>query len=343
MAIQILLGDLDGKVLAELTADVGPVSWQLNKPGKMKLTLPKPIPFKIGYRILVRFDNGLPDWGGTVELPWTETPGTIEATCLGIENALLYRRTRKNRNFYSAPVGAIFQALILEAQTYQSLGINLGHVWNGGGAHSPRYHFKPVLDVLQKSICAMEACDFALIPKLTGGKITFTGELYFQRGVDKTSSVVLLEDNLSDVVMKWNGSLVNNFAAVGNGSTWGNERPVSIQEDSASVNEYGLREDSGAYTGVTYSTTLETHAKTILKQRAFPRRKVSFDAANLAPSSFSSYDIGDIVRLSLPSFGYDAPVRLLAREFDPGTGKCSLVVEEPTESVPTSVPDEDVE
>lgn len=342
MSVQVYVADLYGRVLAELTVNIGPVSWQLNKTGKAVITLAKSDPkytpdiVKLGNRVLIRFDNGLPDWGGTIEMPWTETPGTMEMTCLSIENTLAYRTTKKNRWFYHASVGAIFTAVINEAQTFQSLGINLGHIWNGGGSHSPQYHFKKLLDLLQKSICAMEPCDFSFTPLLASGYLSFIGELWLQRGQDKTSSVVLLEGvNVSDPVMKWQGPVVNHFAAIGNGSTWGDERQTSIQEDVASIASWGLREDSGSYTGVTYSTTLDAYAATKVKQQAWPSRKVSLSAANLAPALFADYDVGDWVRLILPSFTYDHSVRLLGREFDPMTGDCVVILEEATVVEPT--------
>jgi hypothetical protein len=43
------------------------------------------------------------------------------------------------------------------------------------------------------------------------------------------------------------------------------------------------------------------------------------------------------VRLITPSYGfngYDEAVRVLMREFDPGSGRCTLVVEEPLDVEP---------
>jgi hypothetical protein len=103
--------------------------------------------------------------------------------------------------------------------------------------------------------------------------------------------------------------------------------------------DYGMREDSEIYSGVIYGTTLDTHAATVIKKSARPSRKVSLGATNTAPALFASYDVGDSVRLILPSFNYDQAVRVMAREFNPASGGCALVVEEKTTVEPVYVGD----
>ena len=52
-------------------------------------------------------------------------------------------------------------------------------------------------------------------------------------------------------------------------------------------------------------------------------------AVNSKPALFADYGLGDSVRVILPSFGFggtDESVRILAREFDPNSGACGLVV-----------------
>ena len=70
----------------------------------------------------------------------------------------------------------------------------------------------------------------------------------------------------------------------------------------------------------------------MLATNSEPRRLFSLEVVDEVPALFSDYDLGDTVRCMLPSFGfggYDGTVRILAREFNPASGTCKLVVEEP--------------
>lgn len=346
--MRVLVGDRYGKVIGELTVMVGPVSWILNRTGKASLTVNKslvrdhPDLFQIGNRVLIQFDNGLPEWGGTMELPRTWTTTDVTITCYTIEYLLGFRQTGKNWTFDGVPVGVIFQTLINRTQVYQSLGIGLGQIWGGGAIHSPRYHLKKLLTIFTDSICKMEGCDFAFIPQLSNGVISFMAELYLQRGADNSAGVTLIEDkNIgTDTTMQEQGPIVNHFASAGSGSTWGDERSVIVAEDAGSVRDLGLRESGDIFTGVNQGVTLDRHARTMTRDYAWPSVKLTLSALNKPPAEFERYDIGDIVRLQLPSYGvsgYDHSIRILGREFTPSSGQCSLVVEEPRANEPQIV------
>ena len=339
--MHVLVGDRFGTVIAEMQGDVGAVSWILNGIGRTSLVTIKSNSktteenLRIGNRIYIEFDDsvGLPPWGGVIDLPRRWEAGKVVVSCYGIEQLLKTRVTRKNDAFYDRPAGTIFSDLLWRTEQKDPLGIVIGNVWIGGRQHWPRYHYKPLWSVLTDSLRKMEQCDFRFIPYLESGRILFRAEFYQVAGADKTSSVALVEGRnvATGLTLEEQGIIVNVCNAVGAGSTWGAERLVIVARDSGSFAHYGLREDGVVYSSVSEPGTLEMHARNELLQQSEPRRIFSLPVTNEDPGKFADYDLGDSVRCILQTFGfggYDGTLRVLAREFDPGTGGCKLAVEE---------------
>jgi hypothetical protein len=341
--MHVWVGDRFGNVIAELQPDVGAVSWILNGIGRTTLTLTKSDPkttaenLQIGNRVYIDFDNGLPPWGGVVDLPQRWEAGKISVACYGIEQLLKTRVTRKNNAFYDRPAGEIFSDLLWQTEQKDSLGITIGSVWNGGRSHWPRYHYKSLWNVLTDSLRKIEQCDFRFIPILDAGVISFRAEFYQVAGADKTSSVALVEGGnvASGLTLEEQGTVVNNIYAVGSGSTWGTERLAIAARESDSVARYGLREIGVVYSSVSEQATLEMHARNALAQQSEPRRIFGLPVTNDEPGTFAAYDLGDSLRCVLQTYGfggYDGTLRVIAREFDPGAGTCKLAVEEQNEA-----------
>ena len=142
VSIRFLVADTCGRVLTEINPAVHRVSWRWNGMGAiaftMALTDPKLIPeyFTEGNRVLLTFDNGLPEWGGvlTGARDWGVSGITFEA--YSAEWALTQRRTGRSRYFTNAQVGAILTALVQESNVFYKTGIRLGAIWQGGQEHS---------------------------------------------------------------------------------------------------------------------------------------------------------------------------------------------------------------
>jgi hypothetical protein len=337
--MQVLVGDRFGNIITELQPQVGPMSWILNNIGKSALTLAKSDPkatetnLQIGNRVTIELDNGLPLWGGVMDLPRVWNAGTIGVTCYGIEHLLKRRLTRKNDAFYERPAGTIFEDLLRRNEQKDPMGITIGNVWVGGRSHWPRYHYKALWTVLTDSLRKIELCDFRFTPYVEAGKIQFRAEFFQVAGSDKTATVGLTEGaNVSaELTLEEQGEVVNVSAAVGAGSTWGSERRVTFARDSGSVAKYGLLEDSAVYSSVSEEATLEMHARNTITQQSEPRKIFTLPVTDDKPGRFADYDLGDTVKATLPTFGfggYAGALRILAREYDPATGDCSLVVEE---------------
>ena len=340
MATQVLVGDRFGRVLGEVTPLIGPVAWRLNAIGRTILTFSKKDPkatellLRHGNRILIQFsaDIGLPNWGGVIDPPRNWGPSSIGVSCYGIEYLLQFRQTGKTRSFESVPVGSIFNRILVEAQFDYPMGITFGRIWTGGRMHSPRYHFKTLWDVIVNDLLPMENCDFLFVPYLEAGYIKFRAELYEKLGEDKSTKRQLKEGkNVATAGIVEQGPIVNSFVAIGAGAAWGEERPTSISVERSSEQLYGLRQGSEVYSGITQTSTLDRYSNSVVEKGSSPHMRPALTATNKPPATFSTYGIGDYIRCVLPTYGfngYNAVVRILAREFNVQKTECKLVAEE---------------
>ena len=340
--VRVLIADRFGRLLTEVQADVGPVSWLLNGIGRASIALATSDAkataehLEIGNRVLLLFDNGLPPWGGVLDLPRVWGGGQVSVAAYGIERLLNYRVTARSDNFDGQPAGAIFKTLLQREEEQEPLGIRLGEVRNGGRLHYPRYHYKSLWYVLDYSLSRMERCDWRFRPYLENEFLRFQAAFYEQAGADVSGSAALVEGRnvAADSSLTEQGEVVNTHFAVAEGTDWGVERAVIVGQDAQSRARYGLRETGTVYAGVSAPGTLEMHAVNCLRENSSPRRIFGLEVTNAAPGAFADYDLGDRVRCLLPSFGfggYDGLVRIIGREYDPASGRCTLAVEEPRE------------
>jgi hypothetical protein len=327
-------------VRAELRdGSISRIIWRLNKGGSATVTISRSDPafrrelLEPGARIYVEFDNGLPAWGGVLDLPRTWSPGKLETRAYTIERRLAYVDTEKTRPFYGVVAGKIFSDIVQEAEAEAALGVTLGQVWMGGRLHYPRYHLRDVMWIIQSSLQSMESCDYALVPYLDPGdnRIKFRAELHQLVGDDKRDRVALIEGhNVTDPTLSEQGDLVNRVAVAGSGTIW-SEREVVVGMEEASRRRYGLREVALTPADVTQTSTLSRYAEQELAENAYPHVIASMGVVDLAPARFGDYGVGDIVRVQLPNFGfegYDAAMRITARGYDPGSGVCEVTCEE---------------
>lgn len=340
MGVTCLIGDRFGRIITELTPDVGTLPWRLNKIGKTTLTLAKSDAkltednIRYGNRVLIQFteDVGLPDWGGVMDTPVVWRANSVGITVYTIEHLLQFRITSKSRNFNDAPVGGIFRAILEEVEQRQPMGLTFGQIWTGGRGHSPSYHFKQVSWIISESILKLENCDTRFVPHIADGHIRFRAELYEKLGEDKSGRYVLKEGrNAAEIDFTEQGIIVNEFAAAGGGTTWDDDRPSAVMGVDDSNQKYGLRQASKVYPGVKLANTCARHAATQLERQAYPRVRIGMRVTNTAPATYNQYDLGDILQCVLPSYshgGYDKPVRVVSREYTPGTGICRIVAEE---------------
>ncbi len=332
--MRFLVAGRDGVVRDELTPALESVAWVLNRPGQAKFSLavtdPKAIEENLrpGNRILIQFANGLPGWGGILDLPRAWRNGRIECNAYTPEYLLQFRLTDRSTTFDGAPVGAIFQRVLREMEAVWPEGVELGRIWLGGLPHYPRYHYKSVWQVME-SIRRMEQCDIVFQPELRGGRIIFLAHLQERWGADKSATHALVEGaNIASLTYEEQGPLVNSAVCAGAGTTWTNERAVVRAEDTESIQRYG----SARAPGHLSRRDLSNHAGNACSRSpgaGAAAAEVWPLGAGCAASAVlrlrhRRHPAPGVPRLA---WGYRGKVRVVGREFRPMTGDCILAVD----------------
>ena len=333
LLVLALIGDRNGRIIGELQPDVAGVAWKLNNYGQARMALARSEAdenlLRFGNRILLQFDNGLPDWGGVIDTPRDWGDGQVEVVAYSGEYLLKWRITDRGRYFSGATAGAIFQAVIQEARPF---GVDLGDIWMGGVGHSPEYHYETLFDIATKSLTSrLEDADWDVTARQVSGRIAFRANFYQRRGTDRRKKIALLEGvNAADVELSEQGGIANDIYLAGGGTGWGEaSRIYSSAADTDSQSKYGLRQWADVRVDITRQATLDEHAAMELAARQEPRRAVSLQALNLPPGQYRDYGVGDTIWLEVYEAGfggYAAAVRLVAREYLPRPNVCTLVV-----------------
>jgi hypothetical protein len=313
------------------------VSWRLNNVGRAKFLIPYTDAactrdnLAPGNRVWITFD-ALPDWGGVLDLPRRRTGTGVRVVAYSGEWIFGWRRTSKSRTFTRQAPGVIARTLLEEVNAVWATGITPGSIYIGGTARTLEYHYHDLLARL-RDLQRLTGHDFAVIPALNGGALTFSFNWYQRRGVDRSSSVLLTEGGNVDVGANLDeqGPLYNRVITVGEGSTWSDARLDGIESDANSRIAYDYRENAYVQSGVQEQATLDANAAELLKTLKAPRARVTMTALDRDPAGFERYDVGDTVAVELfqryPEWAYNATVRVIAREWTPN-GVCRLEVEE---------------
>ena len=281
--------------------------------------------------MLIQFDNGLPDWGGVIDLPQKVVEGSIESTAYSGEKIFDWRVTAKGRYFSTMAAGYIFKMLLTEENAEYPTGVEIGDIYEGGPRRTVEYHYHDLLE-RYKDLARLTGNDFSVTPEYIGGVLRFKANWHARRGMDKRDHVWLLDGaNVVEATRDKQGNLANRIIFIGQGSTWGPERMVAIESNLGSRKIYDYRESAEVQAGTNAQRTLQANAEAILAQRAWPINRITITASDNPPGRFADYDIGDIVQAKLnihnALWTFDEPVRVLGREWTPD-GACRLEVEE---------------
>jgi len=336
--MKVIVGDKFGQVLGEITPYLDTISTILNGIGRTKLTISKnssdfvPSLLTVGNTIYIEFDNGLPAWGGILDLPYLWSTGDVNINCYEIPYRFKTRTTDKQASFYGLNAGTIFRLVLTREENQSPMGLIMGSIWEGGDPHYPVFHHTSLWDVLDYSLRQMERCDFGFVPYIEDGFIKFKANFYQIAGEDKTDKAALAEGrNIGSVTdTEERGEIINVHYAIGAGADWSQDRIVIVTEDLKSIAMYGRRETSMIYSDTSMASTLTMQGRNVIRLNSQPRVIFRAPVTNNEPGTFSSYDLGDTLACQLPSYGFDGfydSVRVMAREYNPNTGQCELVLE----------------
>jgi len=339
VAIQFLVADGSGRILAQLRPDIGRMSWRFNEVGQAAWSLARSDEklreeyLRFGNQVLIQFDNGLRPWGGVIGGAYEWSGASVSFMAYSGEALLGRRLTARTRRFDGETVGAIALALLAEAEGVWPVGVRPGNVWMGGAAHYPEYHYKRLEDVVRDSLVEnLSAEAFDVSAREERGYIVFELNLYERRGTAKGNVALVENQNVTDRRFRVEDNIVNAWYMAGEGSDWGDTSRVYAEAvDEESVRLHGRREDFELRSGVIYQSTLDATIQRRLEATAYPTRVLALATTDDRPGRFRDYDVGDEVLCVLPSVdwnGLRGMYRVLGREFFPAQGVCDLVLQE---------------
>ena len=329
--ILALIADKTGRILAELTPDIQHCSWLLSNYGEASLVFAADDPAVTsgivapGRRVLLRFDNGLPPWGGVIDVPVdlngvTSTYRAYEAPYL-----LKWRLTGANLTG-TMNLATLATAAMNAANDAEPTGISLRTLGEIDYDLAVDYHYTPVADVLADIAARAE---FYTVGRLGAG-IEFDMYLGETVGRDRSGQVWLIQGvNMQRPQVVIQGPIVNQVVAAEKDGSWDVEaadaREILIQSDTASVYAYGLRQE---LIQTDDNETLSGAATGHLEEFALPYSALATDVLNLAPATFGQYDLGDTISvLLLEAYGgQETTRRVIGREFRPADGVCTVIL-----------------
>jgi hypothetical protein len=335
--VRVVLYDQAGMPVAEIAPQIDSVVWRLNGAGSAAFKLAykdsacRKLWLQPGARVLFEFENGLPDWGGVIDFPLRQDAYGVIVSAFSAEKILDLRRTGKSEYYANASPGAIYQALIESMNAVSPTGIDIGTIDAGGAQITLEFHLQNVWERVQE-LARTSGADFAILPVVNQGVLSFAAHWYDSRGVDRSSQVLLAENRNAQIsALDWQGPVWNRITLAGEGSTWGTSRMTVTDEDVDSQASYGFREYAEVQSGVVDESTLTANAAALVASYAQPKKRISLVTLDQAPGLFANYDIGDIVRvqafLGWPDWVLDDYFRVVAREWKPD-GTCAVEVDE---------------
>lgn len=342
VSILFLLADASGRVLTEINPEIHRISWRKSSVGAVSFTVAATDPklreeyFVPGHRVLLQFDNGLPNWGGVLTGPreWNGFSVTFEAT--SGEWVLATRRAARARYFTDTQAGTILTKLIDEVDAFYPGGLRTGNIWQGGPGYTLEYHRATLYDVVAEDLVGtLSAGAFDVTASLEDGSIVFYVNLYERQGRDRPGVALVEGRNVTGVRYREIDQVINVWHMAGEGEGWEDDsRAYSTVTNDESVGHHGMREGAEVISDVADQAVLDDIAAKRLAATAWPTRVLGLTVTNNTPGRYEDYGIGDVITCRLPSYGFggvDGLFEVLAREFFPDSGTSDLVLREVVE------------
>ncbi len=332
--ILMVYGDANGRVRGELRGELDSAAWKLNSYASAQILLARSQTsedaVRPGNRLIILFDNGLPAWGGVIDLPRPWNGPQLTVTAYSAEWLMSVRRIRSGFAISGKPGDALL-ALLAEAAQDGGAVFRLGYIEEvRDNDYATELHDRNLFNAVQTAVGGR--ADFFVQPVLQRGRISFQINLLARRGIDRRRNVALEEGaNLTRVTLNEQGPIVNQWTVNGFSSGWPNATTISAAAiDPQSISVHGVRQDVETDTSLDTTEAALAWAKLQLRATSDIQRITSFDALDRSPGRFAQYDVGDRLWTELYSQGFEAITgarRLIAREYLAETNTCKLVTE----------------
>lgn len=304
-------------------------SWVLNGEGaaEIKVDASDPratISLLTGAPMLIIYSEA-GNWGGILKRGVEQQGTQLTLRAWSNERLLRNRQTSQTSIMDNQTNGAIAQTLLADANAVWPTLITPGsYIYTAGLAHWYEIHYDDLLRRIQ-DMAAVDWHDF---------EVTWDRKLnwYERKGSDKPN-VVLAEGRNVVRYPRYTYSedtVVNDQHCVGAGPTWAS-KVVSRALDTTSQNTYGMWQAVATYPSISDQDTLDLKAETLLANSKDPSQTLDLMVVDRPTGLWASFAEGDRVRAILSSYhfdaGFDAMVRVLAREVNASASTMRVVVE----------------
>lgn len=337
MTSRITIYDKNGGFIGDVRGSA-PRSWVLNSdpvPGECNIPISiyddknslRYIEF--GKYVLVR-RSPLPDWIGIIyNRKWSSGYVTVKA----IQAEFLLSRRRTPIIDVSGTAGAIFTQLLnyINNEPFNEKPIYPNEIYIASPTTSKKLGADP-LTIVQE-LAAGSGNDFSVLHAFdTNGHLYMTGNWYKRRGI--MTDYYLREGvniQLSDGILEEDARTMVNYLEGRSDASTDGTRISSFQYDEESISRYGLQATSSVFNGVKNKSTVESNTLNLLKASKDPLNTFDVTALEVG-ETFYKLDIGNVVNLSLKTYGYSVNpkgtselVEISGMEFNETS--CRLIVE----------------
>lgn len=322
----LILCARDGTRLAEVVGAVYTCTWLISDAGSARFTLSTSDPacreelLRPGNLVLIEHENGLPSWGGVIELPREWGRGSVTIHAKSGEQLLQYRRAARLGQILRGTAGAIYRQILQIAVGNAWLPIEVGSIFEDGESREETLQSKLMDEV--KRIAERARNEFVFEPVTRDGKLVFVAHWYERAGakVDYTA-VEGLDLRASERPLVEQGELVNDLLGYGEGASW-QSRPVYTGLEDGSIARYGVYQDAMGFDGNTYTGTLEANVRAELAKKARPVVTLDCRISN-DRGGWNYLRRGNEIGVALHSVGFtgaslgtEQVIRIMGMEYD---------------------------
>lgn len=255
-------------------------------------------------------------WGGVLlgKRAWQRDALVVNVRGIGFQ---WQRRIGPKAVTWRGKAGSIIRTALAFGNQKQDMRIEEGQIFLGGDAHEETPHFGKLLKSV-RGLAARSGQDWDIRPIETvmadGTRhLAFELNWYERLGVDLSDDFTLAEG----INMEWGDEdmlieepdIINSATVYGNGAT-NDVQPDQTYRDIASMDEYGLSEDSASYNSIAPATLLANARQRVVPKKD-PLRTYKLDALDV-DDTWEKLREGNIVTLNAPSLGFrsESPIAI---------------------------------
>jgi hypothetical protein len=337
-----------GQVIGEMAGMLEAVSWTTDGYGMATLVLPLSAALtygpllEFGNRVVIEFSNGLPPWGGVIDVPRETTLGQLRVQMYEAAYTFNWRLTQRNALYLESdarPAAAVLVDLVrwagLDVAIYEAAG------QGDGAAVEVEFHYETLSAAADKLRGLDGAFHYFLRPRPSGGRrIDFELVTFRDMLTDDSDRAIFIQGhNLVDWAVLEQGPIYNEVL-VGVGDFLGESEAgetdayaeLYTATDAASVRRYGLRQHMAALPDVAGESgpgRAGAHARAQLAATSKPRLRVRGASLNLPPGLYRDFGIGSRVRIDASTpMATSEYLTVIGMEFQPSTGTLSLTFDD---------------